>query len=222
MMVLIYFSPFFSNIRLHTALIEAMTSWSELSMNLLSWGMSISSLMSSFIFGFAFIIIEIILVPAGLSMADGKTHERLIVKTLPLAIFLGGIAACGEHDVALFALPIGHAIGIIIGPDLDLRTRTRAERHLQRIALLTWPLLIMSNLYAIVFGSGRWPFTHRGISHWPVIGTLTRWLWFGGPVALLLVVTGNETALTSAWPALFWAFTGNCLSDLVHIIADAV
>ena len=203
------------------AFIEAMTSRSELSMNLLSWGMSISSLISFFAFGFV-VMILIILPPVDLSMASGKTHERLTIKTLPLAIFLGGIAACGGHDVALFALPMGHAMGIIIGPDLDLRTRTRAERHLQRIALLTWPLLIMSNLYAIVFGSGRWPFTHRGISHWPVIGTLTRWLWFGGPVALLLIVTGNETALTSAWPALFWAFTGNCLSDLVHIIADAV
>jgi len=167
-------------------------------------------------------MVLIILPTVDLSMASGKTHERLTIKTLPLAVFLGGIAACGGHDVALFALPIGHAMGIIIGPDLDLRTRTRAERHLQRIALLTWPLLIMSTLYAIVFGSGRWPFTHRGISHWPVIGTLTRWLWFGSPVALLLIVTGNETALTSAWPALFWAFLGNCLSDLVHIIADAV
>jgi uncharacterized metal-binding protein len=96
-------------------------------------------------------MVLIILLLADLSMADGKTHERLTLKTLPLAIFLGGIAACGGHDVAL-----------------------------------------------------------------------TRWLWFFGPVALLLVVTGNETALTSAWPALFWAFTGNCLSDLVHIIADAV
>jgi len=199
------------------AFIEAMTSRSEPLMNLLSWGIFISSLISSFAF-----MVLIILLLADLSMADGKTHERLTLKTLPLAIFLGGIAACGGHDVALFALPMGHAMGIIIGPDLDLRTRTRAERHLQRIALLTWPLLVMSTLYAIVFGSGRWPFTHRGISHWPVIGTLTRWLWFFGPVALLLVVTGNETALTSAWPALFWAFTGNCLSDLVHIIADAV
>jgi len=217
MMVLMYFSPFFSNITLQTALIEAMTSRSELLMNLLSWGIFISSLISSFAF-----MVLIILPLAVLSMADGKTHERLTIKTLPLAVFLGGIAACGGHDVALFALPIGHAMGIIIGPDLDLRTRTRAERHLQRIALLTWPLLVMSNLYAIVFGSRRWPFVHRGISHWPVVGTLTRWLWFGGPVALLLVVTGNETALTSAWPALFWAFTGNCLSDLVHIIADAV
>jgi uncharacterized metal-binding protein len=199
------------------AFIEAMTSRSELLMNLLSWGIFISSLISSFAF-----MVLIILLLADLSMADGKTHERLTLKTLPLAIFLGGIAACGGHDVALFALPMGHAMGIIIGPDLDLRTRTRAERHLQRIALLTWPLLVMSNLYAIVFGSRRWPFVHRGISHWPVVGTLTRWLWFFGPVALLLVVTGNETALTSAWPALFWAFTGNCLSDLVHIIADAV
>jgi uncharacterized metal-binding protein len=217
MMVLMYFSPFFSNITLQTALIEAMTSRSEPLMNLLSWGIFISSLISSFAF-----MVLIILPLAVLSMADGKTHERLTIKTLPLAVFLGGIAACGGHDVALFALPIGHAMGIIIGPDLDLRTRTRAERHLQRIALLTWPLLVMSNLYAIVFGSRRWPFVHRGISHWPVVGTLTRWLWFFGPVALLLIVTGNATALASAWPALFWAFIGNCLSDLVHVIADAV
>jgi uncharacterized metal-binding protein len=155
-------------------------------------------------------------------MADGRTHEQLTIKTLPLAIFCGGIAAYGGHDVALLALPVGHAIGIIIGPDLDLRTRTRAERHLQRIAVLTWPLLVMSTCYAIVFGGGRWPFVHRGISHWPVVGTLTRWLWFAGPVALLFAATGNATALEAILPALFWAFTGNCLSDLVHIIADAV
>ena len=155
-------------------------------------------------------------------MPDGVTHERLTLKTLPLAIFCGGLAAGGGYDIALLALPLGHALGIIIGPDLDLRVRTRAERLMMRAAILTWPLLVMSSLYARVFGSGRWPFVHRGISHWPIIGTATRWLWFGGPVILALLVTGNKTALELLTPALLWAFLGNCLSDLIHILADAI
>ena len=155
-------------------------------------------------------------------MPDGKTHERLTLKTLPLAVFCGALGAYDGHDVALLAVPLGHALGVIIGPDLDLRTRTRAERLLQRVALLTWPLIVMSSLYARVFGGRRWPFVHRGISHWPVIGTATRWLWFGWPVVMGVLVTRNEAALESLIPALLWAFVGNCLADLVHILADAI
>ena len=155
-------------------------------------------------------------------MPDGKTHERLTLKTLPLAVFCGALGASGGHDIALLAVPLGHALGIIIGPDLDLRARTRAERLLQRVALLTWPLIVMSSLYARVFGSGRWPFVHRGISHWPIVGTATRWLWFGWPVVGVMMLTGNAAALESLIPALLWVFTGNCLADLVHVLADAI
>jgi len=127
-------------------------------------------------------------------MPDGKTHERLVLKTLPLAVFFGGLAAGAGHDVAVLATPLGHAMGVIMTPDLDLRVRTRAERLLERGALLTWPLIIMSGLYARVFGGGRWPFVHRGISHWPVIGTATRWLWFGWPVVAITSLRARHIA----------------------------
>jgi len=154
-------------------------------------------------------------------MASGVVHDRWVLKTLPLAGFFGGLCAHATGDAAAFAIPLGHLLGLLLSPDLDLRTRTRAERRLMRLPLLTWPLLVMSTGYAIVFGGGRWPFVHRGISHWPIVGTLTRWVFFGAPLVLLLIATGNESALASVWPALFWAFVGNCLSDFVHVALDA-
>ena len=50
---------------------------------------------------------------------------------------------------------------------------------------------------------------HRGLSHWPIIGTVDRLLWFCWP--LLLVVDLEP---------LIWVGVGLALSDLLHIGLD--
>jgi len=56
--------------------------------------------------------------------------------------------------------------------------------------------------------------SHRGVSHWPVFGTLTRLLYLS-PLLALWAKFG-----TVPWAAVgLWAL-GLCLSDLLHIMMD--
>jgi len=54
---------------------------------------------------------------------------------------------------------------------------------------------------------------HRGLSHWPVIGTVDRLAWFCGPLILIL------------WPRINWelvlpVIVGLVLADLLHTGLD--
>ena len=57
---------------------------------------------------------------------------------------------------------------------------------------------------------------HRGLSHWPVVGTLDRALWFLGPALAAWLATGRSVD----WTGVGLLVAGLCLSDLCHIIMD--
>ena len=50
---------------------------------------------------------------------------------------------------------------------------------------------------------------HRGLSHWPIIGTVDRLLWFCWPLLLIMDLE-----------PLVWVGVGLALSDLLHIGLD--
>ena len=52
---------------------------------------------------------------------------------------------------------------------------------------------------------------HRGLSHWPIIGTVDRLVWFCGPLLL---------ALKMDWEPLLMVALGLALSDLLHVGLD--
>lgn len=96
---------------------------------------------------------------------------------------------------------------LLLHPDLDL---TRKIRLFSLKGLLTLPFRPYSYL-----------FRHRGISHMPVIGTLTRILW------LFLLFTLGSSFLDSSyslqWHPLFWfIFLGVVFSDFWHIVLDKI
>jgi len=63
-----------------------------------------------------------------------------------------------------------------------------------------------------------WTHRHRGISHWPVVGTLERALWFAGPAVGAWLWTGRVLD----WAALILLFAGLCAADGLHIILDSL
>ena len=129
----------------------------------------------------------------------------MTVITTPLvgwgAYYLGG----PEPAVAA---TIGCLSGLLLTPDLDLsETGTRSHLYARRLGV-GWLWFIWW------WGYGKLT-THRGVSHTPLLGTLTRllwgmpftpaWLWYFGAIA---------------WTTYLWWAGGLALSDLLHWIAD--
>ncbi len=87
-----------------------------------------------------------------------------------------------------------------LNPDLDLAYKTKL---FSLRGFLTLPFRPYSRL-----------FRHRGISHMPVIGTLTRVLWLAALSWLLLGWTVTD------WALLWFALGGLALADFFHILLD--
>lgn len=134
-------------------------------------------------------------------MASGRIHKTLT---------LMGAAACAAIPDPLIAAGVaaGFLFSLECHPDCD------QEQHMP----LRW------KPYAKLF-------RHRGVSHWPLIGTLTRLAYILSPPVTLWVAV--ELAIwwhgivfprlvLPLWVGQFIVavFVGLCLSDLLHWVAD--
>lgn len=129
----------------------------------------------------------------------------------------------------LVAFGIGSGAGLLVTPDLDLVQITYTERLARRIPVLGL-LLVASGLpYGMLF-------RHRGISHHPIWGTLSRWIyvvlvflfWLVWMLGLMWIFLPDWVpALRLQWdPAYLWLLGFFCLGwwvqDLTHLLADWV
>lgn len=162
-------------------------------------------------------------------MPSGATHEKLGLLTLGAgAIWLVGSAVAGlDHMPVRAAVVAGLGFGILLTPDIDLTTRTHEERRMLHIP-------IFGRMWIAFWASYSWWFEHRGLSHWPVVGTLTRLFWLCRPIfgmlAVLILfhyssvihveVTQELGPLFRWW--MFPFFVGWTLQDLVHETADVL
>lgn len=157
-------------------------------------------------------------------MPSGKTHTRI---DLLLLIVMMGIAgyfwsdltdAFGRDEFAEYGaiFVVAYLFGtFLLSPDMDLNTSDPMKN---------WGLLrLLWRPYANVF-------KHRGISHMPILGTLTRVIYI---VLLVYVVFAVANALFDLrWAlslqnlkdvdrvAVVWGLCGLCLPDIFHIAAD--
>lgn len=119
-------------------------------------------------------------------------------QTVALTVLLAGLTLL-SLDWRNLGIAAGCLLGLGLGPDLDLSWT--------RLGILG--RLSLANEYTALF-------KHRGISHIPVIGTLTR-----APVWLLPVLL---VCLIGNWPMPWWAIWrvgwGLVLSDFWHIMWD--
>ena len=157
-------------------------------------------------------------------MPSGKTHIRIDVFFLVL-IGGGGLYFWGDlvrrfgHDrliehCAVFI--VSYLFGtFLLSPDLDLKDNASAKN---------WGLFrLFWRPYAALF-------KHRGISHAPIVGTLTRILYM---VAVIYVVVAAMNTLLDMkirmslhdlrgvnWNLALTALAGVCLPDLLHVLTD--
>jgi uncharacterized metal-binding protein len=146
-------------------------------------------------------------------MPSGRTHLRIEAALLfgwtALAGYLLSVRAVRVESVVAFVLAYAFSM-LYLSPDLDL-ARSRASRR---------------------WGVGRWLwvpyaliFKHRGLSHHPLLGPLTRVLYLAAIVAmaLLLLFSAAGRPIGIARPSssiVLGALLGLYVPNVTHITAD--
>ena len=156
-------------------------------------------------------------------MASGINHIRgTVLLAVPAALLAAG---WGSEPGNAIACGVGCLAGVILSPDLDISSRTRSEylvyRYMGRFPGALW--FAFWWLYARLI-------PHRSpLSHWPIIGTMGRFLYvylFGGflwyGAAWLITGTGAWIPMFQ-WlqtPTFAWALVGLSLADTLHFFMD--
>jgi len=154
-------------------------------------------------------------------MASGNTHDLLNLATLP--VFLYGV----PHEYFLYFGSAYVISTILLSPDIDLHHSIPSRRW----KMMKW-----------FWHPYRMFFKHRGLSHFPIIGTISRLLYVLALVIFLyFVIVGilsfthyshefikssdtvlHQLELRIKKEDIFWFVVGAVASDLVHIFWDMV
>ena len=145
-------------------------------------------------------------------MPSGKIHLTLwkrwswvIVPLTFMGMTLGPTFALG--------ILIGYGLGYYFDPDWDQISITGGEGRILRHLKLVGSMMLGFFLpYAYLF-------KHRGISHMPVVGTITRWMWIG-LIAFLFFRTGLFLYVKQNTHFIYGILVGQSYSDFIHILAD--
>lgn len=133
-----------------------------------------------------------------------RTHVRFnILIALPLSLlvlahFQGGTA----ERLTSFAGTFIYGT-LFLHPDLDLARQVK--------------LFSLKGLLTLPFRPYSYLFSHRGISHWPLVGTLTRVGWAYGILAFLGYAFPSLSSSETAF-----LLGGFVAADLFHIALDRV
>lgn len=158
---------------------------------------------------------------------DGFYHGRITMATavviLPFSLFF----SLYLHSMTPMLLVLGCLAGMLVDPDLDQPSITSSEWRIIKIPLLgiiLGPLWIAYWLpYALIMSSNAFkglPYhlrlIHRGLSHTPILGTLTR-LFYLYPLYYVLVTYVHLT-ITPEHVIMFAC--GLTIADVGHYARD--
>jgi len=110
---------------------------------------------------------------------SGRAHTKGQVLFTPVALVVAGVVQAVGGSAAWAAA--GYAAGFVVTPDSDLVTVTNTESWvLGFFPPVSWFVggiwLAVSTSYAKMCGALLGG--HRGVSHWPGVGTATRVAWW--------------------------------------------
>jgi uncharacterized metal-binding protein len=133
-------------------------------------------------------------------MASGATHDKAgYLLTIPLAIasqsFMGSQIAAYVTGAYLAGI-------CWLSPDLDIESKPWHRWGILKVLWVPYQKLI----------------PHRGLSHWLVIGTLSRVLYLALPMYLIF----PDIVLRSVQGYGQWVFIGLELSAIVHYFLDGI
>jgi len=137
-------------------------------------------------------------------LPSGRVHETVNLLALPAAVYFL------PEPLPKLPFAAGYLIGTFwLTPDLDLATSRPSRR---------WGIL------RILWLPYAWLFPHRGLSHRPLLGALTRVLYLAalaGIGLLLLDLFGYkfqfELSLSDGWLSFF---AGVLIADAIHLALD--
>ncbi len=137
-------------------------------------------------------------------MPSYRTHVSVnLFVGLPLSLAaLKYTVQSTPTDIASFAFAFAYGT-LFLHPDLDLARNIR--------------LFSLKGLLTLPFRPYSYLFRHRGISHMPLIGTLTRILWL---LALLYPLGYLYPVLSWSQPYLWFGIAGFAVADLFHVFLD--
>ncbi len=140
-------------------------------------------------------------------MPSHRFHDSV---SLALAAGLPYAGARQGHFAEGALLAAGAASALIIQPDLDQPYSMARLRLTRRFGVL-------ARVWCTVYDH---LFRHRGLSHTPVIGTLTRLAWLILPLAILAFLCYlSPPPVEWGWPVLWWV-GGLMLADALHAAMD--
>ena len=131
-------------------------------------------------------------------MPNKSTHDVGIVIMVAGTTFTG-IWNNWNFTTVLFIV-LGMFLGVFITPDLDLYDNCKGS-------FWCWFWKFYGKM-----------FRHRGISHTPIIGTITRIIYAGIFPAIYII--RNDVVLP--WKVVGLIFLGLCLSDILHVTMDRI
>lgn len=148
-------------------------------------------------------------------MAQYKTHAKFNL-LLAMPCFSLVVYLCFTKDVhllSIFALAFSYAT-LFMNPDLDLAHQIK---FLSVRGILTAPFRLYSKI-----------FSHRGLSHSIIFGTLTRLLFLAvTSLFCIWIYTQVTPSLNSVWAFIYqyqtslaYAFSGVFLADISHLVLD--
>lgn len=110
-------------------------------------------------------------------------------------------------DMSCFAAAFIYGT-LFLHPDVDLARNVR--------------LLSLKGLLTLPFRPYSYLFRHRGFSHMPIVGTLSRVIWFIGFLWLASALLGWAFPELSRWNAAYVCFGigGLSVADLFHVALD--
>jgi uncharacterized metal-binding protein len=139
-------------------------------------------------------------------MPGFRLHDKATVLTAGTAAVV--VASITGDPWPTLATGLGSLGGLILTPDLDVNTGS-----ISQIRVRKWFGPAVGSLWFVYWWAYGGMFSHRGISHWPIIGTLTRIL-YGGLLLWPFLQLPNHL-----WA---WMLLGLMLSDLAHYLLDSL
>ncbi len=161
---------------------------------------------------------------------NGRAHGMATKVAAPVVAVVA-VATTGEWLLGV-AAAIGCLAGLIIDPDLDCNSTLQLMNASRwRMMRASWPI---GYLWFFLWWPYSQLFPHRGLSHVPVLGTLTRLVYLAViPLGILVALSFTGHNITPAaldiWmlvrprlDLIFFAVCGLIVSDTLHWAMDGI
>lgn len=152
-------------------------------------------------------------------MASGRTHVASTIALTPMAAMIAWQLAGGETTAAMLA-GAGCLSGVLISPDLDMTGRTISET-----ILLRWNMIV-GKLWIAIWFPYAFMSKHRGLSHVPIFGTISRVLYMAALyVGIHYILQYYYPLDLLQWPIIYQEellifVAGLAISDVGHWVLD--